>query len=187
MPETSRKSRPRKPTKNAVSEPRAAEGEPHELDSILNILSTLWALKHALERTSLRMETVLGVTAQQRVTIRLLGKLGTTTPGELAAMLHIDRGTVTAMIKRLEARQLVVRKPHPEDGRRTSLVLTARGRKLDVPTPISVERAVTDLMKDSSEAELRTLQRVLGRLVARLDAMSESVDALRAKRRVRAS
>jgi len=152
--------------------------DPHELDPALEFLRALWSLEHALERTSVRMETVLGLTAPQRFVIRILGKLETITPGELAGMLHVDPGSVTALVKRLEARGLLARRKDPNDGRRMCLVLTAKGKKLDVPTPISVERAVNDVLASTTASDLAAVRRVLGRLVTRLDEVSESVDAL---------
>lgn len=136
---------------------------------VLEFMRNLWALDHALQKTSIRMEAALGLTAPQRFAIRILGALRQLTPAELAELLHVDRSSVTALLKRLEARGLVARAPDHQDGRRVLLSLTARGRKLDRPARISVERAVASALRRTSAAELNAVRRVLGRLVQALD------------------
>jgi DNA-binding MarR family transcriptional regulator len=148
---------------------RDADDAAHALEPVLEFMRSLWAFDHALHRASIRMEAALGLTAQQRFVLRILGKLGRISPAQLAELLHVDRGSVTALLKRLEARQLVGRRPDLEDGRRVHLSLTARGRKLNAPAPISVEHAVASVLQRTSSADLAAVRRVLGRLVAALD------------------
>jgi DNA-binding MarR family transcriptional regulator len=154
--------------------PNAVE---NELDPALDLLQAVWALNHALERTSIRMESVLGITAQQRFVIRLIGKLPGITPGQLAELLHVDRGSVTAILKRLEARELLVRTPDVKDRRRISLALSARGRKLDAPTQISVEHAAAQALRRSTAADLQAFRRLLRRLVNSLEEVTMAARA----------
>ena len=147
-----------------------------ELGPVLEFLRTVWAVNHAMERTSIRMESALGLTAQQRLVLRILGQLPGMTPGQLAELLHVDRGSVTAIIKRLEARDQVMRGPDANDGRRVSLTLTAKGRCLDVPAQISVERAVELALDRSTAADVAAVRRVLARLVTALDEVSGVLD-----------
>ena len=147
-----------------------------ELDPVLEFLRTIWALNHALERTSVRMETALGITAQQRFVIRLIGRLPGVTPGALAELLHVDRGSITAVLKRLEARALIRRTPDPEDRRRVSLALTARGRKLNVPSCISVEHAVELALAQSPASDVAAVRRLAHRLIAALDQVVDSAE-----------
>ena len=151
-----------------------AEATTHELDPVLEFLRTIWALNHALERTSIRMESALGITAQQRFVIRLIGRMPGVTPGELADLLHVDRGSITAVLKRLQARALVSRTPDPADRRRVSLALTARGRKLNVPAAISVEHAVELALEGSPAADMAAMRRLARRLSAALDQVVDS-------------
>jgi len=144
----------------------------NELGPVLEFLRAVWALNHAIERTSIRMESALGLTAQQRFVIRILGELPGISPGQLAELLHVDRGSVTAIIKRLEARDQVVRRADAKDGRRVSLTLTTKGRHLNVPAPVSVERAVELALDRSTAADVAAVRRVLGRLVTALDEVS---------------
>ena len=146
-----------------------AEGRGHQIAPVLEFMRGLWALDHALQKASIRMETALGLTAPQRFVIRILGALPGLTPADLAELLHVDRGSVTALLKRLEARELVRRSPDEQDGRRVLLSLTASGRKLNRPARMSVEHAVASVLEKTSAAELAAVRRVLGRLVTELD------------------
>lgn len=147
-----------------------------ELDPVLEFLRTIWALNHSIERTSIRMESALGVTAQQRFVIRLVGRLPGIAPAELADLLHVDRGSITAVLKRLEARELIIRTPDKDDRRRVSLSLSARGRKLNLPAATSVEHAVELALEQSSDADVAAVKRLVRRLIAALDQVTDAAD-----------
>jgi DNA-binding MarR family transcriptional regulator len=148
---------------------RSAAGVGHHIAPVLEFMRSLWALDHALHKASIRMEAALGLTAPQRFVIRILGALPRLTPAQLAELLHVDRGSVTALLKRLEAKELVARSPDDQDGRRVLLSLTSSGRKLNRPARVSVEHAVASVLERTSPAELATVRRVLGRLVTALE------------------
>jgi DNA-binding MarR family transcriptional regulator len=70
-----------------------------------------------------------GVTADQYVLLGLLAEESRLTQQELVRRASSDANTVRAMLVRLERQGLVVRKPHPTDGRAWSVSLTATGRR----------------------------------------------------------
>ncbi|MBL8743284.1 MAG: winged helix-turn-helix transcriptional regulator [Myxococcales bacterium] len=139
------------------------------LDPVLGFVADLWAVNHATERTSKRMEAVIGVTAQQRVLIRIVGRHPGISPGQLATTLSLDAGTISAAIRRLEARGLFERRRDPRDKRRVALGLTAAGRKLDVPSAGTVESAVALIIDSTPPEELAHVGAFLRRLQASLD------------------
>jgi DNA-binding MarR family transcriptional regulator len=104
----------------------------------LEFLQVLWRTSHALERRSRRMEKAIGLTAPQRLVVRFLGRFPGVTAGQLARALHVDPGTLSASLRRLEGRGLVERRRDPADTRRVTLGLTREGRALDVPGPGTV-------------------------------------------------
>lgn len=57
----------------------------------------------------------------------LLSKGGSDSPARLAQALQVTKGTITAMLKRLEARGLVVLSADPRDGRGKIISLTPDG------------------------------------------------------------
>lgn len=138
----------------------------YPLGPALEFLQRLWQLDHALERLSSTMEKRLGVTAQQRLILRCVGKYPGVTPGALARILHVDAGTVSAALRILAQRKFIDRHRDPRDGRRVLLGLTARGRKLDRPTRGTVEAAVEQLLATTPAKELHAGLRMVERLTA---------------------
>jgi DNA-binding MarR family transcriptional regulator len=139
------------------------------LSPALDFLRGLWALNHALERLSSRMTRELGVTAQQRLMIRIVGNERGLTASQLAIVLHLDRGTVSTALKRLEAKGLLSRKRDPRDNRRVVLALTKDGRALNRPAPRTVEHVVQRLLEDVPRREIS----ITGRVMARLSTLVE--------------
>lgn len=136
----------------------------YPLGPALDFLQRLWHVNHALEQLSSRMEKRLGLTAQQRLIVRCIGKYPGQTAGQLARMLHVDPGTVSAALNRLEVKGVLERRRDPRDKRRASLGLTAKGRKLDRPSQGTVEDAVERLLRASSEEEIQATKAVIERL-----------------------
>lgn len=136
----------------------------------------VWSLNHALQRASLRMEERLGITAQQRLVLRFVGLMPGVTPGELAKLLYVDRGSVTAVVKRLEARKLIRRTKHAEDGRSVVLSLTERGRRLATPLTLSIEHAARTALRASTPADVAAFHRVVRKIAAALEQACDAAD-----------
>lgn len=143
---------------------------PIRLEPALDFLQHLWQLNHAMERTSARMEDELGVTAQQRLLIRVLGARSGMTAAELAAVLHLDPATISVSLKRLEARGLLKRRRDPADRRRSGLSLTPKGRSLTRASPLTVEAAVKRTLRHEGERNSKIVRRVLRGLAQALSA-----------------
>ena len=141
----------------------AHAGVPRRLRGSLDFLQCLWRTSHALERRSRRMEKAIGLTAPQRLVLRVLGRFPGMTAGQLARALHVDPGTLSASVRRLEARGLVERRRDPVDTRRVTLGLTRQGRALDVPAVGTVEAAADALLATASPKDLAATVRVLER------------------------
>jgi DNA-binding MarR family transcriptional regulator len=137
------------------------------LGAALDFMRGLWQLKHALERLSSRMEEDLAVTAQQHWIIRCVGKYPGLTAGQLANQLHVDPGTVSAALRRLERKELIERRRDPRDRRRVSLGLTRRGRALYAASTLEV--AVDRFLKSSNPRAVATTLRLLASLSGRLE------------------
>jgi DNA-binding MarR family transcriptional regulator len=138
------------------------------LGRTLRFLRVLWDLNHALEVTSSRMYRSLGVTAQQRFLIRIVGRTGPLSAGQLALLLHVHPGTLSTALRRLEARQLLERRRDPADARRILIALTPRGRKIDCASAGTVESAVRAVLRRSSPADAGAVARIMRRLAAQL-------------------
>lgn len=140
------------------------EREDLPLEPALDFLQHLWQLNHALERMSMQMEKQLGITAQQRLFIRCIGKYPGMTATQLAGVLHLDRGTVSVSLRRLTAKGLVLGKRDKDDNRRVALSLTPKGRALDKPDPRTIEHAVKKLLASVGPQRVTNAKEVLARL-----------------------
>ncbi len=72
----------------------------------------------------------LGLTYPQYLTLLVLWERDGLTVSELGERLSLDSGTLTPLLKRLEAAGLIARIRAIEDERRVHITLTAAGRKL---------------------------------------------------------
>lgn len=148
------------------------------LPPTLEFLRRLWRINHAAERRSSRMQADLGITAQQRMTLRCVGFLGETSPGQLAALLHVDPGTLSTTLRRLEERGLLRRLRDDADNRRVRIWLTPQGERLDRPAAGTIESAVAQLLRTTDSSDLEAAVRVLERLATLLESGDAAVSDL---------
>ena len=132
-----------------------------DLGPAVEFMRLIWALDHGLHVTSRKMFASMDLSGPERLVIRMVGAAPGILAGELAATLHRHPSSLTAVLERLERRELLARDPDPADRRRQRLTLTARGRKLDVPSPGTVEAAVTRVLARVSPAKVRAAREVL--------------------------
>jgi DNA-binding MarR family transcriptional regulator len=138
----------------------------------LDLLAEVWALNHAIERASTRMEARLGVTAQQRLLLRLVGRHGSITAGALASLLCVDASTVSTSLKRLEKRKMLRRRRDAADGRRTVIELLPAGKALDRRERASIEGVIEELLGETPEAKVGAVSSFLKELSRRVDAVA---------------
>ena len=91
------------------------------------------------------------------------------TAGQLANVLNVDPGTVSAALRRLEQKKLIERRRDPVDSRRVALGLTHLGRALDTPAVGTVEAAVAELLASTPPKDVDVLTTALERLTALVD------------------
>lgn len=140
------------------------------LGDALDFLRLVWAVDHGLQRASRQMEVSQGVTLSQRLVLRIVGRFPQISSGHVARLLHVHPGTLTGIVKRLEAQGLVRRRPDPRDARRSLLGLTERGRAQDV-AEAPAESAISQMLATASAADLTGARVVLEMLVAQLEAI----------------
>ena len=108
----------------------------------------------------------LGLTYPQYLTMLALWERDGPGVGELCARLDLDTGTVSPLLKRLEALGLVERRRSGTDERSVSVNLTAAGRALEEKA-LSIPGAMAGCLLAGPE-EYRELMQRLGALVDRL-------------------
>ena len=90
----------------------------------------------------------IDLTYTQYVTMMVLWEAGETTSKAIGERLHLDSGTLTPVIKKLEEKGLVTRRRAPEDERNLEVAITDAGRALreqavDIPAQVGRCMAIT--------------------------------------------
>jgi DNA-binding MarR family transcriptional regulator len=143
-----------------------AENDPLRLDR--QVCFPLYAASNMLTRRYRASLEPLGLTYPQYLVMLVLWEVEPLTVGALGERLHLDSGTLTPLLKRMEANGLVLRRRDQADERRVLVGLTDAGRALktrayDVPASLlngaSISDAEVDALRDA-------VQRVVDLLVA---------------------
>jgi DNA-binding MarR family transcriptional regulator len=92
----------------------------------------LYAATNLLTRLYGPVLSPLGLTYSQYLVMLVLWEKSPQTVGALGARLYLDSGTLTPLLKRMEAGGLVTRARDPDDERRVLVELTAKGRELKI-------------------------------------------------------
>ena len=91
---------------------------------------SLYTATHRIIRAYRPLLEPLGLTYVQYLVMLVLWEDAPRSVGELGAELHLDSGTLTPLLKRMEKSGLVIRERDSEDERRVLISLTSRGREL---------------------------------------------------------
>jgi MarR family transcriptional regulator, organic hydroperoxide resistance regulator len=139
------------------------------LGPVLDFMRLLWAINHVLATTSKRMKARFGITAPQRLVVRIVGRFPGVSAGRLAEILHLHPSTLTGILIRLEARGFVTRRVDSRDRRRVRVRLTRRGQRLTRPAVGSVEAAVERALADFREENITIAQEILANIARVLE------------------
>jgi DNA-binding MarR family transcriptional regulator len=134
----------------------------------LQFMQRMWDFVHALDVRSKRMMKSLGVTGPQRLVIRIVGQKPGQTASDIASMLGKHPSTLTGVLARLEARQLILREVDPADRRRARFKLTAGGKKINSLNKGTVEAATRRALGRVSPIAVDTTLDLVGKLVEEL-------------------
>jgi DNA-binding MarR family transcriptional regulator len=146
-----------------------------ELGKVLEFMSLIWEMDHALQRTSKWMEATLGVSGPQRLVIRIVGRFPGIPAGHLAMLLRVHPSTLTGILKRLEQKGLMRRREDPRDGRRVLLSLTEQGRVFNLSKQGLVEGSVRRALERLTPEKVAATREVLGLIVEHLSQCTKEV------------
>lgn len=155
-----------------ATKPAGSELPP--LADALDFLRLIWAVDHAWQRWSKHSETTTGITATQRLVLRIIGRFPGLPSGRLAERLDVHPGTLTGIVKRLERQGLVRRRSDPRDGRRTLLGLTDKGHACAVETEGRVEAEIRRTLEGIAPEKLEAAREVLESLAAALAVVEDA-------------
>ncbi len=107
----------------------------------------------------------LGLTYTQYIVLMVLWEKESVNVGQLGETLHLDAGTLTPLLKRLEQAGYVTRERSKEDERITNIAITPEGNKLkkkckDIPMKIVSDGI--NLTQKEAEQLYKLLYKFLG-------------------------
>jgi DNA-binding MarR family transcriptional regulator len=105
--------------------------DPLRLDR--QICFPLYAASNLLTRQYRPVLAKLGLTYPQYLVMLVLWEASPQSVGDLGARLHLDTGTLTPLLKRMEGAGFVTRRRDPTDERRVLIALTEAGDALRGP------------------------------------------------------
>ena len=145
---------------------RKPEREPSRLDSMLCF--TIYSTAHAFNRAYKPLLDALDLTYPQYLVMFALWERDDISVKEIGELLHLDSGTLTPLLKRLEAMGLVRRTRDTADERSVRISLTPAGAALQQKEK-TVSLGILGACGRSAE-ELKALNTQLVRLRDALDA-----------------
>ncbi|GAB7048863.1 MarR family winged helix-turn-helix transcriptional regulator [Catenuloplanes indicus] len=119
-------------------------------------------LREAITRLNRRLRQARPVgdlTMAQLSALTSLELAGSLSPRELADVERVQPPTMTKIIAKLEERGMVLREPHPTDGRQVILRTTAQGRQEYEQVQRAHNEWLADHLADLSAEDLETLHR----------------------------
>lgn len=134
----------------------------------------LYACSREINRLYKPYLDALGITYTQYVTLLVLWEKDNLTVKELGLRLHLDSGTLTPLLKKLENIDLITRLRDKEDERNVYVKLTEKGyetkeKALQIPTKVFCETGL-------SLAEAISLRESLQHLLINLDGSHKKND-----------
>jgi len=104
------------------------------------------------------------VTAVQGVVLNFLSDEDEVSARRLGQRTKLDSATLTGILDRLAAMELVERRPHPVDRRAILVCLTKKGKRLAPKVHQTILRANRELLSGFGAAEGKSLRAMLQRL-----------------------
>lgn len=137
---------------------------------VATALIAIRRILRASEFASRDLARASGLTVSQTLVLQILDKEGDVGAGRIAAAAKLSQATVTALLDRLEQRDLVRRIRDPLDGRRVTVQLTADGRHLLAGTPDMLQNQFADRFSRLADWEQAQIIAGLERVASLLDA-----------------
>jgi len=93
-----------------------------------------------------------------------IDRLGPVGVMELADRTGRDYTTVSRQVSKLQAQELIVRRPSPADARVNEALTTDKGRQMVAAIDVARNRIVTDMLADWSDEDVQRLALLMRRL-----------------------
>lgn len=147
---------------------RAAQ-DGSRLGRTLGFMRLLLAVDHALDARSKRMQRSFGITAPQRLFLRIVGRFPGISAGEVASIMEVHPSTLTGVLRRMQLRKWIVRQDDAGDRRRSLVKLTPEGKRYDELRAGTVEEAIRRSIQRCEPRDLEASERVLRTVIEELE------------------
>lgn len=131
----------------------------------------LYSASHAMTKTYKPMLDRLGLTYPQYLVMLVLWEQDAILVKEIGARLFLDSGTLTPLLKRLEANGLVSRNRDPHDERQVRIVLSPQGRALR-----KAAQEIPEQVLCASGQQVAALSKMRGELARVRDDLFKALD-----------
>ena len=128
------------------------------------ILESLRAIVRDLRLAAVSYERQFGLSAAQLFVLRSLQDGSPLSLGEVAERTATDQSSVSVVVRKLEEKGLVHKRPSSEDGRRLEISLSPEGRRLSRKTPPAVQDLLLQRIAELQPSEQLLLAELLERL-----------------------
>ncbi|MBX2840338.1 MAG: MarR family transcriptional regulator [Flammeovirgaceae bacterium] len=108
----------------------------------------------------------LDLTYPQYLVMMVLWEEGIQNVSEIGNKLSLDSGTLTPLLKRLEQKELIIRKRKTEDERIVTISLTENGRKLENTAQCVPNKIVETLNIDTED--LQQLKNIINKINSKI-------------------
>jgi len=140
-----------------------------------SILRSLRRITRAIDLYSRQLAKQYRLTGPQLVCLRYIRRHGPLAPSELAKAASLSQATITGIIDRLFAQELVTRERSEEDRRRVSVALTPKGEELVSALPSPLQERFAKRLEELPEGNQQVIDTILKQVVAMMEA--EDLDA----------
>ncbi len=134
-------------------------------EGLRGVVDALRRIVRELRLSARDAERGAGISGAQLYVLQALSQESAASLNELAERTLTDQSSVSVVVKRLVARNLVARRPSRVDARRVELALTASGRKLLAKCPEPTQVKLVSALQRLSAPELQELSTGLVALV----------------------
>lgn len=148
-----------------TSSPELSLEDPLSLDN--QLCFALYAASHAIKKAYRPLLDELGLTYPQYLILLVLWSNDALKVSDIGQRLHLDSGTLTPVLKRLESVGLVTRARRAQDEREVEVALTPEGRGLRARA-VAVRKQIVHQLK-MSDREIAALRSDLDAVIATLN------------------
>ncbi|SSY71041.1 MarR family winged helix-turn-helix transcriptional regulator [Alysiella crassa] len=122
----------------------------------------LYAIAKEIVRKYSPFLNELDLTYPQYLVMLVLWEFGEQSVGEIGDKLHLDSGTLTPLLKRLQSKNLIARTRSQMDERTVIITLTNQGRALEHQA-VNIPNQVADCLNLTAD-EVAVLQKIASQL-----------------------